>query len=244
MSPSDTPSSQMLTAFFSSRMDAEIAIARIVDAGVARDEIMLVEGTDTRSERHRKGFFEMLGDLFVPHDEREAIAEEGQRTGYIVTVPARAAGLGRVRDILGERGALETPASVDRWRGVGASDRRTVPGTARQDRYSPGESRVDRSALFVPAPSPGPSGTGRASLVADRAGRRRGRSASARPGGTSFDEFVAQDPVNRAEEEALGYRTVEADAPAPERHADPYQVELDDERQAEIEPRRAGERES
>ncbi|RYE86792.1 MAG: hypothetical protein EOP19_05940 [Hyphomicrobiales bacterium] len=179
--------------------------------------------------------------------ERTALAEniaDPAETGYIVTVPARAAGLGRVRDILGERGALETPASVDKWRGVGASDRRTVPGGARQDRHSPGEGRVDRSALFVPAPSPGPSGIGRASLVADRAGRRRSRSASARPGSTSFDDFVAQDPVNREEEEALGYRTVEADAAALERHADPTEVEIDDERQAEMEPRRAGERES
>lgn len=243
MSPSDTSRSQMLTAFFGSRMDAEIAIARIVDAGVARDEIMLVEGTDPRGDRHRKGFFEMLGDLFVPHDEREEGAEDRQRTGYIVTVPAQAAGLGRVRDILGERGALETAASLDRGRGAGASDRRTVPGGARQDRHPTGESRIDRSALFAPAPGPGPSGTGRASL-ADRAGRRRGRSAAARPGGSSFDDFVAQDPVNREEEEALGYRTAEADAVVPAQHADPYQVELDDERQAKVEPRRVGERES
>ena len=157
-------SSQILTAFFDSRSEAENAIDRILGEGIARDEITIVEGADASGEKHRRSFFEMLGDLFMPHEDRQTYAEGLRRGGYFVSVPTNADNHDRVRDILDDEGTVDMAEREEGWRLEGwvgteaeynALRVDDTPERASLDRPE----KLDRSALFQRAPSPGPSGT-------------------------------------------------------------------------------------
>jgi hypothetical protein len=238
-------SSQILTAFFDGRSEAESAIDRIVGEGIRREAITIVEGADPSGERHHKSFFEKLGDLFIPSEDRQTYAEGLRRGGYFVSVPTSAANHERVRDILDEEGTVDMAEREAGWRQQGwvgteaeydaprISDPLERPSAERSQ-------RLDRSALFDRAPSPGPSGTGRAGEMgeASRFGRRDESRADTRTRSYVFDDFVAQDHLQRSEEEALGYGPSTRDEPTPGRTA----VEIEDERLTEAERLRSGER--
>lgn len=240
-----TPRSQILTAFFDSRSEAENAIDRIIGEGISRDEITIVEGADPSGEKHHRSFFEKLGDLFIPHEDRQTYAEGLRRGGYFVSVPTNAANHERVRDILDDEGTVDMAEREEGWRLEGWAGTEAEYNAPRvSDPLEPtgldrGE-RLDRSALFDRAPSPGPSGTGRDG-EATRFGRRDESIVDTRTRSYVFDEFSAADHVQRSEEEALGYdSSTRADNSA--ELYDRTDVEIDDQRRAEAERLRAGER--
>lgn len=119
-------SSQYLTAFFDNRSDAEAAADRIVDAGVARSDIRIVAGADTSTtsattatpERER-GFFEALGDFFMPDEDRYSYAEGLRRGGYLLSVPTTGENRDRILDILDDEGTIDMDAREESWRSEG-----------------------------------------------------------------------------------------------------------------------------
>ncbi|MFD2237996.1 YsnF/AvaK domain-containing protein [Aureimonas populi] len=124
MTTSSTSSSQYVTAFFDSREEADAAVERIVDEGIARGDIRIVEGAGASAgvapERDR-GFFEALGDFFMPDEDRHSYAEGLRRGGYLVSLPTTAANRDRVIDILDDEGTVNMEEREESWRSEGWS---------------------------------------------------------------------------------------------------------------------------
>lgn len=126
-------SRQMVTAFFDDRDDAENAVERIVDAGVARSEIRIVEGADTSrttstsvaAPDRDRGFLEALGDFFMPDEDKHAYAEGLSRGGYLVTVPTSEANRDAILDILDDEGTVDMDERETTWRSEGWSGHAT-----------------------------------------------------------------------------------------------------------------------
>lgn len=68
-----------LTAFFDRRADAEAATVRLRELGLPQDSVRLAgeyeSGSEAPPSTREKGFFEALGDLFMPDDDRHTYAE-------------------------------------------------------------------------------------------------------------------------------------------------------------------------
>ena len=123
---SNMTSSQTLTAFFDNRSDAEAAVERIVQTGIVRSDIRIVAGTDrttapatTTEPTHERGFFEALGDLFMPDEDRHSYAEGLRRGGYLVTVPTNASNRDFVLDILDDEGTVNMDEREASWKSEG-----------------------------------------------------------------------------------------------------------------------------
>lgn len=125
-------SQQILTAFFDSKSDADNAVERLVAEGVSRGDIKVVAGDSTASttttgsatagsSTHHKGFFEALGDFFLPDEDRYAYAEGLGRGGYLVSVETTAANRARVLDILDDEGSVDMSEREESWRSEGWS---------------------------------------------------------------------------------------------------------------------------
>jgi uncharacterized protein (TIGR02271 family) len=116
-------SQRMITAFFDSRTDAEEAIARLEAEGIARGSARLVPGheRDTSSGTASvgdaaKGFWESLGDLFLPDEDRYTYAEGLSRGGYLVSVNVSDAEYERTLDILDDEGTIDIDERAASWR--------------------------------------------------------------------------------------------------------------------------------
>ena len=118
----NTRGSQYVTAFFDSRADADAAIDRIVAEGVARDDIRMVEGSETAdapAAQEDKGFFEALGDFFMPDEDRATYAEGLNRGGFLVSLNTNAANRDRILDILDDEGTVDMDEREESWRAEG-----------------------------------------------------------------------------------------------------------------------------
>ncbi len=116
--------SQYVTAFFDSRSEADAAVERIVAEGTPRTDIRVVEGagaTATAAPERDKGFFEALGDFFMPDNDRRSYAEGLRRGGYLVSLPTTAANRDRVIDILDDEGTVNMDEREETWRSEGWS---------------------------------------------------------------------------------------------------------------------------
>lgn len=117
-------SSQYVTAFFDSRADADAAVERIVAEGVSRNEVQIVDGRDSNAtvETHEdEGFFEKLGNFFMPDEDRLAYAEGLKRGGYLVSLNVTAQNRDRILDILDDEGTVDMDAREETWRSEGWS---------------------------------------------------------------------------------------------------------------------------
>jgi uncharacterized protein (TIGR02271 family) len=119
-------SQRMITAFFDSRTDAEEAIARLEAEGVARGRARLVPGHERSTGsgtaavgEATKGFWEALGDLFLPDDDRSTYAEGLNRGGYLVSVNVSDAEYERALDILDDEGTIDIDERAASWRSEG-----------------------------------------------------------------------------------------------------------------------------
>jgi len=127
MSQISASASTTLSAFFDSQSDAQHAVDRLVEAGVASDRIRLVPGyeSDTpvtdRSEQHR-GFFASLADFFMPDEDRYSYAEGLSRGGYLVAVDGLSATqYDLALDILDDEGSVDLDEREESWRSEGWS---------------------------------------------------------------------------------------------------------------------------
>jgi len=127
MTPNDAMTfDRTVTAFFDSRSDAEAAIERIVEAGVARHAVKMVEGADpstggaaTAAPVEDRSFFDKLGDFFMPDEDRHAYAEGLRRGGYLVSVPTTAGNRDTILHILDDEGTVDMDERETTWRSEG-----------------------------------------------------------------------------------------------------------------------------
>ncbi|PWE53944.1 hypothetical protein DEM27_23830 [Metarhizobium album] len=144
---SDTTSSYVsgnaastLTAFFDNRSEAEAAIARLRDAGIAQANLRLVPGyeadrTDAPPPESRTGFWAALEDFFFPDDDREVYSEGLRRGGFLVTVSGVDDGsYETVRDILDDEGSINLDERADTWRTEGWNGSYSSSATTGSDR--------------------------------------------------------------------------------------------------------------
>ena len=131
-SSTSTPSNT-LTAFYEDRDVAEGAVERLVEAGISRDSVRLVEGNDTEVDPETtddgKGFWESLSDFFFPSADRAAYSEGLRRGGYLVTVTGVSADLADTAlDILDDEGSVDIDERAASWRSDGwSADEDFVP---------------------------------------------------------------------------------------------------------------------
>jgi uncharacterized protein (TIGR02271 family) len=120
--------SRVITALFDTLADAERARARLIEVGIARDQISIVaQGTGgtttgtTVTEQSRKegGFLDALADLFLPEEDRYAYAEGIRRGGHLLTVRAVDANIDRVISILEECRPVDIDQRAQEWRSTG-----------------------------------------------------------------------------------------------------------------------------
>jgi uncharacterized protein (TIGR02271 family) len=128
MNTGSSSSRRMVTAFFDSRSDAEQAIERLTEAGVSRDNIRFMPGDErdpidhdagTASRRESGGFWDSLGDWFLPDEDRGTYAEGLSRGGYLLSVEATDAQYERVLDILDDEGTIDIDERANAWREEG-----------------------------------------------------------------------------------------------------------------------------
>lgn len=115
---------QTVTAFFDSRSEADAAIERIVAAGVSRSAIKVVDGADTAASTtaappRERSFFESLGDLFMPDEDRHSYAEGLRRGGYLVSVPTTVGNRDTILDILDDEGTVDMDEREASWKSEG-----------------------------------------------------------------------------------------------------------------------------
>ena len=117
--------SKQITAFFDSREEAENAVRRIEGEGLSSSKIDIVAGRDTTAtttttaREEDRGFFEALGDFFMPDEDKHTYAEGLNRGGYLVSVQTTAANRDRIIDILDDEGTIDMDQRETEWRNEG-----------------------------------------------------------------------------------------------------------------------------
>lgn len=118
---------RMITAFFDNRTDADEAVARLREAGIAQDSMRLVPSDEgntagsgsASSGQATEGFWDALRDLFLPDEDRHTYAEGLRRGGYLVTLHVSDAQYERALDILDDEGTIDIDERAQSWRSEG-----------------------------------------------------------------------------------------------------------------------------
>jgi len=126
--------SQVVTAFFRKKEDADRAVNDLAKAGLDRSQISIVAGgaTSPAKSQEEMGFWESLKDLFLPDDDRHVYAEGLRRGGYVVAVRAAAGEYDRVLSILDRDGSVDLGSEETAWRSEGWRGNRA--GTSNEGR--------------------------------------------------------------------------------------------------------------
>lgn len=144
----DPAPSNTLTAFYEDREMAERAVLRLVDAGIAHDQVRLVDGDDN-SDPKAMGFWESIGDFFFPTQDRDAYYEGVRRGGFLVTVTEVSGELAdKALDILDDEGSVDIDERAESWRSQGWSP----PASQDLPRPSTTEPAIRRFRLWRVSP--------------------------------------------------------------------------------------------
>ena len=84
----------------------------------------MTAGTSARTEP--RGFWDSLGDWFLPDEDRSAYAEGLRRGGYLLSVDASDSQYERVIDILDDEGTIDLDERAESWRSEGWSGSSTA----------------------------------------------------------------------------------------------------------------------
>lgn len=123
--------SRTITAFFDTRGEAEAAESELRDAGIDDGNISVTAGNEggaaaSSTGSEQKGFFEALGDFFMPDEDREVYAEGLRRGGYVVAVTTDGSNDDFVYDILEGRGSVDLDERASTWRSEGWESQRPL----------------------------------------------------------------------------------------------------------------------
>lgn len=148
--------SRTITAFFDTRSEADAAVAELRNAGVDEANMSIRAGaeagaTTASSSSEHKGFFEALGDFFMPDDDRDVYAEGLRRGGYIVAVTSEGKNDDFIYDILESRGSVDLDERASTWRSEGWQSERplTTASTGLLDNELEGTAILDDDASSV-----------------------------------------------------------------------------------------------
>ncbi|NAZ36267.1 YsnF/AvaK domain-containing protein [Rubellimicrobium sp. CFH 75288] len=152
--------SRTLTAMFDSAAEAERAVARLRQAGVAESAIRYTPGysheggtrwdysdpayrDDPRYRETHKGFWESLGDFFFPEEDRYTYAEGLSRGSHMVAVTGYDPVMeDTIIDILDDEGSVDLDSRESEWRSSGW-------GYEHSDYYRGDSARAGMSAAAV-----------------------------------------------------------------------------------------------
>lgn len=186
---------QTVTALFDSRGEAETAIEKLVQAGIARDTIRLVPGAEATSRTtsgsydHTKdsgGFWNSLKDFLLPEEDRYTYSEGLSRGGTLVSVSTEAGHVDRVSDLLESVGAVSLDEREASWRKEGWTG------------YTSGSSAVHGGTSAAAAGGSPTSGTsaGRDETIPVVEENLRVRKRVAEGGRVRVRSYVIDTPVN------------------------------------------------
>lgn len=122
-STTGTTGQTSVSALFDNQDDAQRAVDRLLEAGVDMSRIRMdAGGTDTTTARpeQSKGFWDSLGDLFMPEEDRYSYAEGLSRGGQLLTVSGlTSAEYDAVLDIMDDEGTVNLDEREASWRNEG-----------------------------------------------------------------------------------------------------------------------------
>lgn len=143
-----------ITAFFDDRSDAMQAVQRLSEAGIPRETIRILpenesdrpSGSNTASSsydvnRDEKGFWESLGDMFFPSEDRYTYAEAMHRGDVMVTATVEDQYAEAAEDILEEDGTVNIDERETSWRNEGWTGWPDNRGADAQERSSSSNER-------------------------------------------------------------------------------------------------------
>ena len=113
-----------VTAFYDDRAQAQQAIDRLNAANIPAEDVRIVEGNDPAAAggarpAEDKGFFDKLGDFFMPEEDRHTYAEGLNRGGYVVSARVTQEHHERVADILDDDHSVDLDSRSNEWRNDG-----------------------------------------------------------------------------------------------------------------------------
>ncbi|WP_435169076.1 YsnF/AvaK domain-containing protein [Falsirhodobacter sp. 1013] len=121
---SDTIGHTTISSLFDNRMDAERAVERLQEVGIASSQIRVEGGSETTGVAGdadtNKGFWDKLGDHAFPDEDRYAYAEGLSRGGYLVTLTGLTSGeYDAALTILEDEGTVNMDEREESWRSEG-----------------------------------------------------------------------------------------------------------------------------
>jgi uncharacterized protein (TIGR02271 family) len=175
MDTTSTATRRTVTALFDDRSAAERAVENLVSQGVPRDQIRLVPGAESSSAARQpddnKGFWEALGDFFLPEEDRYTYAEGLRRGGYLVSVTVDGDMYETALDVLDDEGTIDIDERQADWRAEGwqgyqdegrrfsGVDTRSLGGAATREDIGAGK-RFGADAISSGSAAAGLEGTG------------------------------------------------------------------------------------
>lgn len=108
-----------ITAYFDSWKEATAAADALRTSQLSGTTVQLLPEAETTTRTDHKGFFEKLGDHFLPTEDRSTYAEGFRRGGYMVAVTTTVASAPAVYNILETNGAVDLDKRETEWRNDG-----------------------------------------------------------------------------------------------------------------------------
>jgi len=147
--------SRKIVAAFESRSAAENARSSLLDLGLDRDHISIV---DQQSSQHttdspavRGSFWAHLKEMFMPDDDRNTLEESIRRGEYVVVATVDDARVDEVIARLERAGAVDLNAREDQWRAGGANRGAAVPDSSGNSDVAAAQTDLS-SSVNVPPP--------------------------------------------------------------------------------------------
>jgi uncharacterized protein (TIGR02271 family) len=115
-----------ITALYDDRAEAEAARAQLTTAGIDPASVQITsqdEGQTLSSsssvEKHPRGFFAALKDMFMPDEDRHAYSEHISRGGYLLSARVDESRADDVCAVLEDSGAIDFDSRQAEWRESG-----------------------------------------------------------------------------------------------------------------------------
>jgi uncharacterized protein (TIGR02271 family) len=146
-----TSKTNTISAFFDSKSDADHAVERLVDAGISRSAIQVIEGgsvetVSSASTTESTGFWASLENFFFPDEDRNTYAEGLRRGGYLVTLTGYPFDMHDIAlDILDDEGSIDMDERAQAWESEGWSRTGSID--------TPAVDRLDTAEVATAQPS-------------------------------------------------------------------------------------------